>query len=321
MEKTGSMKRLMGIMMCILFSPIVMGQTMKKELTEEEKRVILNKGTEMPYTGKYYNFKEKGVYTCKQCGAPLYRSEDKFDSGCGWPSFDDEIKGAVKHLPDADGRRTEIVCAQCGAHLGHVFAGEGFTPKDTRHCVNSISMDFIPAGSVAASVVAAAEKKKEKAEVAIFAGGCFWGVEYMMEKQPGVLSVESGYIGGKTSKPTYEQVCTKQTGHAEAVKIVFDPSKVSYETLAKLFFEVHDPTQLDRQGPDVGDQYRSEVFYTTPEQKVVADRLIGQLKAKGYKVVTKVTAATTFWPAELYHQNYYERKGTMPYCHSYMKRF
>lgn len=298
---------------------LLMGQMMKKELTEEEKRVILRKGTEQPFTGKYYDFKGKGTYVCRQCGTSLFRSEDKFDSGCGWPSFDDEIPGAVKRLPDADGRRTEIVCAHCGGHLGHVFVGEGLTSKNTRHCVNSVSMDFVPDRK--GSEQPESGEKKEQTETAIFAGGCFWGVEYWMEKQPGVLSVVSGYIGGKMPQPTYEQVCGKNTGHAEAVRIEFDPSKVSYETLAKLFFEIHDPTQLNRQGPDVGEQYRSEVFYTTPEQKVVAERLITQLKEKGLSVVTKVTPATTFWPAETYHQNYYKRKGTTPYCHGYTKRF
>ena len=305
------MKRLFLFGMFVLITHLLLGQVMKKELTDEEKRVIVNKGTERPYTGKYYDFKESGTYTCKQCGAPLYRSEDKFDSGCGWPSFDAEIPGAVKRVPDADGRRTEIVCARCGGHLGHVFLGEGFTSKNTRHCVNSVSMEFTPKE----------KQKAEKTETGIFAGGCFWGVEYLMKKEPGVISVESGYIGGKTERPTYEQVCSKQTGHAEAVRVVFDPSKVSYETLAKLFFEIHDPTQLNRQGPDVGNQYRSEVFYTTPQQKEIADQLILQLKAKGYDVKTKVIAATTFWPAEGYHQNYYERKGTTPYCHGYVKRF
>jgi len=217
---------------------------MNKELTNEEKRVILNKGTELPFSGKYYNFHERGTYVCKQCGTPLYFSEAKFDSGCGWPSFDEEISGAVRRLPDVDGRRTEIVCAKCGGHLGHVFTGEGFTPKDTRHCVNSISMDFVP------------EDKQEETEVAIFAGGCFWGVEHLMQQQPGILSIEVGYIGGSTENPTYREVCSHTTGHAEAVRIVFDPKKVSYTTLAKLFFEIHDPTQSDGQGPDLGDQYR-----------------------------------------------------------------
>ncbi len=313
------MKRLRFALGLVLIVELLMGQTMKKELTEEEKRVILNKGTERPFTGKYYNFEGKGIYVCKQCGVPLFRSDDKFDAGCGWPSFDAEIPGAVKRLPDADGRRTEIVCANCGGHLGHVFVGEGLTAKNTRHCVNSISMDFVPDGKGKAK--AETGEKKERTETAIFAGGCFWGVEYLMEKQPGVLSVVSGYIGGKVSHPTYEQVCSKATGHAEAVRIVFDSSKVSYETLAKLFFEIHDPTQLNRQGPDVGDQYRSEVFYTTPEQKVIAEKLIAQLKEKGFPVVTKVTPATTFWPAEIYHQDYYSRKGSTPYCHRYTKRF
>ncbi|MCC8146895.1 MAG: bifunctional methionine sulfoxide reductase B/A protein [Bacteroidales bacterium] len=280
----------------------------QNDLTKDEKRVILDKGTELPFTGKYYNFKESGTYTCKQCGAALYHSSAKFDSGCGWPSFDDEIPGAVKRVPDKDGRRTEIICSNCGAHLGHVFLNEGFTPKQTRHCVNSISMNFIP-------------DKEQTVESAIFAGGCFWGVEYYMQKVPGVLSVESGYIGGDKEDPSYEEVSKKTTGHAEAVRIEYDSSKVSYKELAKLFFEIHDPTQLDRQGPDVGHQYRSEIFYANPEQKEIAEKLIARLKAKGYDVVTKVTPATRFWPAEDYHQNYYNRKGSEPYCHGYTKRF
>lgn len=313
------MKRLRFALGLVLIVELLMGQTMKKHLTEEEKRVILNKGTERPFSGKFYDFKGKGTYVCKQCGAPLYRSEDKFDSGCGWPSFDDEIPQAVKRMSDADGRRTEIVCANCGGHLGHVFVGEGLTPKNTRHCVNSVSMDFIPAGTRRGKPET--EEDKEQTETAIFAGGCFWGVEYFLEKQAGVVSVVSGYIGGKVPHPTYEQVCSKATGHAEAVRIIYKPSEVSYETLAKLFFEIHDPTQLNRQGPDVGDQYRSEVFYTNPEQKEIAEDLIAQLKAKGIPVVTKVTPATTFWPAEIYHQDYYSRQGSTPYCHRYTKRF
>lgn len=302
--------RVFWFILFLVFTNSLIAQHMRS-LTPEEKKVILDKGTEYPFKGIYTNHKEKGTYHCKQCDAPLYRSADKFDSGCGWPSFDDEIKGAVKRFRDADGRRTEIVCAACGGHLGHVFEGEGFTPKDTRHCVNSISLVF----------------RKDKAtppaktETAIFAGGCFWGVEHLLKRVDGVLAVESGYIGGKTPNPTYEEVCSHTTGHAEAVRVVFDPVKVNYEFLTRRFFEIHDPEQVNRQGPDVGDQYRSEVFYTNEQQKEVALKLIGILKDKGYKVATKVTKATQFWEAEAYHQDYYERKGTQPYCHSYTKRF
>lgn len=158
-------------------------------------------------------------------------------------------------------------------------------------------------------------------EIAIFAGGCFWGVEHLMKKALGVISVESGYIGGHKENPTYEEVCRHNTGHAEAVRITFDPSKTSYEVLAKLFFEIHDPEQEDGQGPDLGDQYRSEIFYTTSEQKEVTEKLIADLTAKGYRVVTRITPATTFWRAEEYHQNHYELRGTEPYCHIYTKRF
>ena len=318
------MKRYFLILTVLMSMATTLNAQNMKPLTPEEERVIVRKGTEAPFTGKYYIHNEDGTYRCRRCGALLYRSEDKFDAGCGWPSFDDEIPGAVRRQTDADGRRTEILCAKCGAHLGHVFIGERFTDKNTRHCVNSVSLDFVPAAIPTKSVAeSAAAKPAESAQTerAIFAGGCFWGVEYMLGKLDGVKSVRSGYIGGRTENPTYEQVCSHKTGHAEAVEVEFDPSKVSYETLAKLFFEIHDPTQLDGQGPDLGDQYRSEIFYTTPEQKVVAERLIRILKEKGYNVVTDVTPATRFWPAEQYHQDYYNRKGTQPYCHRYTKRF
>jgi len=277
-------------------------------LNEAEKNVIVNKGTERAFTGKYWDHFEAGSYVCRQCGAELYNGQNKFRSDCGWPSFDDEVPGAVKRVPDADGRRTEIVCAGCGGHLGHVFEGERFTPKNTRHCVNSISLVFRPT-------------KKPATEEAIFAGGCFWGVEHYLQKVEGVTSVTSGYTGGSVADPDYKQVCTGKTGHAEAVRIVFDPKQVSYEKLARLFFEIHDPTQLNRQGPDSGSQYRSAVFYLDDRQKKIIEKLIAELGANGYKVATELQKASTFYPAEEYHQDYFEKHANSPVCHSRVKRF
>ncbi len=288
------------------------GQDKKQfnSLTAYEKSVIISKGTERAYTGKYTDNKESGTYVCRQCGEALYASDSKFDSNCGWPSFDDEIDGAVKRITDADGMRTEIVCASCDAHLGHVFLGEGFTSRDTRHCVNSVSMDFVPA-----------DLDKGRYETAILAGGCFWGVEYYLQKEPGVESVVSGYIGGKVKNPSYKEICTGRTGHAEAVKVVYDPDKVSYEKVVKLFLEIHDPTQMNRQGPDIGDQYRSEIFYMNESQKKTAESLLKVLEDKGLKIVTGLTAASEFYVAENYHQDYYQNNGNRPYCHGYTKRF
>jgi len=279
-------------------------------LTPEEQSVILHKDTERPFTGKYTKFNGKGVYTCKYCDAILFRSTDKFDSECGWPSFDAAIPGAVKQTPDADGRRVEITCARCGGHLGHVFTGERFTPKNTRYCVNSISMNFVPAD-------------KMKVGKAWFAAGCFWGVQYFLERAKGVVTTTAGYMGGKTKKPTYKEVCSHATGHAETVEVVYDPLQTSFEELAKFFFEIHDPTQVDRQGPDIGDQYRGEIFYADDAQKATAEKLIQILSAKGMAVATKLdsAAAFTFWKAEDYHQFYYDKNGHQPYCHSWTKRF
>jgi peptide methionine sulfoxide reductase msrA/msrB len=279
-------------------------------LSKQESYVIENKGTEAPFTGKFTDYTGKGTYVCKKCGSALYYSSSKFKSDCGWPSFDDEIKGAVKRYPDPDGMRTEIVCTNCGAHLGHVFTGERLTAKNTRHCVNSVSIDFVPA-----------QVDPGRYGTAIFAGGCFWGVEYFLQKSPGVISVTSGFIGGHVKNPSYKEVCTGRTGHAEAVKIVYDPEKTSYEKLLRLFMEIHDPTQVGGQGPDLGDQYRSEIFYMNDEQKKIADTNIGILKSKGLKVATAVTKASEFYEAEDYHQDYYFRNGKVPYCHAYTKRF
>lgn len=282
--------------------------TMKKTLTAEEKAVIIDKGTEPPFTGKYTDHFEQGKYVCKQCGEPLFDAESKFPSHCGWPSFDDNISDAVAETIDADGRRTEITCSHCGAHLGHVFTGEGFTDKNTRHCVNSLSIDFVP-------------QSPERYDTVYFASGCFWGTEYMFQSVEGVITTQTGYIGGTVDLPNYQLVCSGTTGHAEAVEVVYNSNIVSYEALARIFFETHDPTQLNRQGPDIGEQYRSEIFYTKKDQKDISLKLIDTLLRKGFSVVTQLTPAEKFYPAEVYHQKYYQRKGSKPYCHFYTERF
>nr|MCU0408873.1 peptide-methionine (S)-S-oxide reductase MsrA [Bacteroidales bacterium] len=184
------------------------------------------------------------------------------------------------------------------------------TSKNVRHCVNSVSMDFVPA-----------TLQNGRYGTAIFAGGCFWGVEYFMQKAPGVISVVSGYIGGHTKNPSYREVCTGNTGHAEAVKIAYDPSKTTYDKLVKLFLEIHDPTQVGRQGPDIGDQYRSGIYYLNDEQKKTAEANLEILRKKGMKIATEVTIGTEFYEAEKYHQDYYFSNGKLPYCHAYTKRF
>ena len=313
-----------------------------------EADVLLRKATEAPYTGEYLNNHAAGTYICRQCGMPLYHSDDKFESGCGWPSFDKEVAGAVRRVPDADGRRVEIICANCGGHLGHVFEGEGFTERNTRHCVNSLSMKFAqagsdeekaalarladkasavsPAGTAGSGVAATAATATQTSTTggctatAVVAGGCFWGVEDAFQKIAGVCEAVSGYTGGHTVNPSYEDVCRGDTGHAEAVLVRVDPTRVSYEQILRRFFEIHDPTQLNRQGPDWGEQYRSAVFYENAEQKAVAQKLVARLKELGYKVVTQIEPAGPFYAAEDYHQDFTRRTGRGA-CHMSVPRF
>jgi peptide methionine sulfoxide reductase msrA/msrB len=163
--------------------------------------------------------------------------------------------------------------------------------------------------------------KTGKTERAIFAGGCFWGMEYYFKKYKGVLETTVGYTGGHTEKPSSRQVSSGKTGHAEAIEVVYDPAKVTYEELTRYFFEIHDPMQVNRQGDDVGEEYRSEIFYLGEEQRIISQKLIDILKGKGFKVATRLTKATAFWPAEDRHQDYYEGKTGTPPCHFYTKRF
>lgn len=282
---------------------------MDSHLTPFEKWVIEEKGTEPKGSGLFINHNAQGFYHCKKCQTPLYSSEHKFPSTCGWPSFDDELPGAVKRIPDPDGRRTEILCQNCDAHLGHVFEGEGYTAKNIRHCVNSVSMTFKPAAEI------------PQRSIAIFASGCFWGTEYFMARIPGVISTEVGYIGGHKDHPTYEEVCSGKTGHFEAVRVTYNPLHVTYRTLVQIFFETHDFSQEDGQGPDIGSQYLSRLFPIDDEERSIAEEVIGKLKLKGFHVATQLLKPQKFWSAEDNHQKYYEKQGKSPYCHIYRPLF
>lgn len=291
-------------------------------LNEEEQRIIERKGTEAPFSGEYETHWEKGKYICRKCGADLYKSDDKFDSRCGWPSFDDAFEGAVRRTPDPDGVRVEITCNNCDGHLGHVFEGEGFTQKNTRHCVNSVSLVFVPPSEEGiADGSTEEEEESTQTELATFASGCFWGTEYHFQKVDGVIATSVGYTGGHVDNPTYEQVCSGTTGHREAVQVEFDPARVAYSDLVKLYFETHDPEQVDGQGPDRGSQYTSAIYVHSPEQRATAEELMEVLTNKGYALATQLEEATTFYPAEEYHQSYYQKNGQSPYCHIYTKRF
>ena len=278
-------------------------------LTPEVLHILQDKGTEPPFSCSYNTDATQGTYLCRGCGHALFRADSHFASGCGWPSFDDEIPNTVKRVSDRDGRRTEILCHTCDGHLGHVFGGEQFTTTNTRHCVNSLAIEFI------------ADNKVIETEEAILCAGCFWGVEYFLQKLPGVLKTEVGYIGGKLDHPAYEQVCSKKTGHLEALRVIFDPNVLSYENLLKYFFEIHDPAQEDGQGPDLGSQYLSAIFYFDVQQKKSAESAIHQLKALDYDVATRLYPMAVFWPAEGYHQDYYTKTGKAPYCHLWTKKF
>ena len=286
------------------------------KLTEAEKRIILQKGTEYPNTGEYNKHYEDGTYICRQCNQQLYKSSSKFNSNCGWPSFDDEIDGAVNRILDSDGRRTEIVCSNCTGHLGHVFIGENFTAKNTRHCVNSISMKFVPKEQSIPEIITS--KEITELDTITFGAGCFWCVEVLFQKLKGVSHVESGYAGGKIKNPTYKMVCQGNTGSVEVAQLVYDPKIISTETLIDIFFHVHDPTTLNRQGNDVGEQYRSVIFYHSSQQKEIAKNVLKRIdssKLWNEPIVTTIESIYNYSIAEDYHQNYYNNNSsTNGYC-------
>ena len=299
----------------------------RKRLTPDQYRIARGKNTEPAFCGGLLNNKTSGMYVCVCCNLPLFDSHAKFDSKTGWPSFfQPAAKENIREEVDKSHgmTRTEILCRRCGAHLGHVF-DDGPRPTGRRYCLNSESMRFVPADQLKTIAEPtsntsrpsnAAQKKPTRAE-AVFAGGCFWCVEAVFQQLDGVLEVTSGYAGGTADTANYEAVSTGRTGHAEAVKIIYDPRKLSYDTLLKVHFATHDPTTLNRQGNDVGTQYRSGIYYEDPAHAEVANALIREIsqdKLFGASITTEVQPLHNYWPAEDYHQDYYAKNPLQGYC-------
>jgi peptide methionine sulfoxide reductase msrA/msrB len=296
---------------------------LKEKLSPMQYRVTQESATEPAFQNEYWNEHREGLYVDIVSGKVLFSSKDKFDSGCGWPSFTKPVDGTqvVKKVDKKHGMiRTEVRSKDADSHLGHVFSDGPADKGGMRYCINSASLRFIPVddlekeGYGSSLPLFGRPAPKTKEEIATLAGGCFWGMEELLRQQPGVIGIEVGYTGGPVEHPTYKN----HEGHAEAVQIRFDPAKTSYETLLRFFFRIHDPTTLNRQGNDIGNSYRSAIFYNSPEQKQIAEKVKAEVDASGKwkkPIVTEITAAGPWWKAEEYHQDYLQKHPDGYTCH------
>ena len=298
-------------------------EQLRRSLTPTAYEITQSAGTEPPFRNAFWDNRQVGLYVDVATGEPLFSSTDKFDSGTGWPSFTQPVEPErVSERRDTDHGmlRTEVLSHAGKSHLGHVF-DDGPGPTKLRYCINSAALRFVPVDKLEAAgygeyraLFAPASR-----ETAVLAGGCFWGMEDILRKIPGVIETEVGYAGGTTKNPIYEDVHTGTTGHAEAVRVVFDPKKLTYaDLLEKWFFRMHDPTTRNRQGNDVGTQYRSAIFVTSAEQRKTAEAVKGRVTKSGKwknPVVTEIVDAGPFARAEEYHQNYLKKNPGGYTCH------